>query len=566
MAEEREAIDRFGLEGHLLDGRIEVRELVAEGGFGLVYRGFHREQRTEVALKVLLPPPDMAPAQLDEFVINFAMEARTLERLRHPNIVRVIDAGEAVMPSGHHTGYIALEWIDGVVMEDDLEARRGQGGRSPREVFALMRGVLDALAMVHQQGVAHRDIKPGNLMVLQTPSGPLVRLLDFGIAKAMRSDERAGSGKTRTFSNLQAYSPQYAAPEQLTGARTGPWTDVHAMALILSELLTDEPPLEGNSFPQLLASAMNPRRPTPARRNLNVGAWEPVLRKALSLRPDDRFHNAGEFLAALESTLPQAFKRPMSMPDPDDPALAQTLTGSHPPGPMPSQPPRSNPAPAKPSGAPAWLHAPKRPELGDPPGTRPAASQPPRAEEPPVVLTASLRPGEMPRPSTPLAGVSMPSAPAPPRAPPNASTLPPPRRAELTAPYQALPAEVKQPAPPPAPPSALRGALVLLGGVVVGVAAALGIAFALGVFDRPPAPRAPSARPMIRRAIPVADAAMAARDASLDAPAAPASHADAGVDAVGDAGEDAARPGDDAPATRHHRRHRRHRRHSSEAD
>ncbi|MFO0629145.1 MAG: sporulation protein [Polyangiales bacterium] len=463
MADVQEAQDRFGLEGKVLSDRIEVRYLVAEGGFGLVYRGFHRELGIEVALKVLLPPPELTPAQLDEFVLNFAMEARTLERILHPNIVRVVDTGEAVMPSGHHTGFIALEWIEGVVLEDELEERRGQGGRMPAEVFSLMRGVLDALSMVHREGIAHRDLKPGNIIVSATLNGPLVRLLDFGIAKWMRSDERAGSGRTRTFSNLQAYSPQYASPEQLTGARTGPWTDVHAMGLILSELLTDQPPLEGSNFPQLLASAMNPQRPSPARRRIDVGAWEPVLRKALSIRPDDRFRDAGELLNALEATLPQATKRVMPDIDPDDPALAQTLTSSI----APSAPP------SKPAPGPSWLKAPQRPG---------APSSPPS-----VMLSASMAPGEMPRPSTPLVGVSTPP-PRPPQPsnsgayPVGASTLPPPRMADRTGPIAAAPP------PRPAPRSALRPVAVLVGGIVVGAGLALAVAKPRDFFD-PPAPR-----------------------------------------------------------------------------
>jgi serine/threonine protein kinase len=542
MADAQEAQDRFGLEGKLLSDRIEVRYLVAEGGFGLVYRGYHRELGLEVALKVLLSPPELTAAQLDEFVLNFAMEARTLERILHPNIVRVLDTGEAVMPSGHHTGFIALEWIEGVVLENDLEERRGFGGRTPAEVLSLMRGVLDALSMVHRMGIAHRDLKPGNIIVSASPEGPLVRLLDFGIAKWMRSDERAGSGRTRTFSNLQAYSPQYASPEQLTGARTGPWTDVHAMGLILSELLTDQPPLEGANFPQLLASAMNPQRPSPARRKVDVGAWEPVLRKALSIRPDDRFRDAGELLTALEATLPQAIKRVMPDIDPDDPALAQTITSSL----APSAPP------SKPAAAPAWLKAPQRPG---------APSSPPS-----VMLTASMAPGEMPRPSTPLVGVSAP----PPRAPhpsspgvypPGASTLPPPRLAERTGPIPAI-------APTVAPrQSSFRAAAVLVGGIAVGAGIALAVALGLGVFEAPtPAPRRPIAvippRVLPRPpppAVVTRDAAAdvphdGATDASLDAAT---DLADAGV--VGDVPQGVSAEAQE-PTQEGGRRHRRHHR------
>lgn len=543
MPEERTAEDRFKLEGTVLSDRIEVHHLVAEGGFGLVYRAYHRERQMDVALKVLLPPPELTPAQLDEFVINFAMEARTLERLVHPNIVRVVDTGEAVMPSGHHTGFIALEWIDGVVLEDELEERRGKGGRTPAEVFALMRGVLEALTSVHRQGIAHRDLKPGNIIISSTPQGPLVRLLDFGIAKWMRSDERAGSGRTRTFSNLQAYSPQYASPEQLTGARTGPWTDVHAAALMLSELITDQPPLEGSTFPQLLSSAMNPLRPTPLRRKIDVGAWEPVLRKALSIRPDDRFHDAGEFLAALEVALPGAMKRSLNEIDPDDPALARTLSST----PAPAA------APAKHSSGPpgaSWVRAPQRPGTPQPP-RRPSS-------EPSVQLTASLNPGTSPRPSTPLHASRVPAGP----------TLPPPRNADLTGPLPATHA-------PPAPSSNARSVLVLIGGIALGAAFALGAAAALGLLKppapsmtQPPAPSRPRVpRPRIAPALGHSTDAARVEDATVDAArvedaavdAARVEDATADVTSEADAGEVA------APRSRS-RRHRRHRRHRTDSE
>ncbi|MEZ4392888.1 MAG: protein kinase [Polyangiales bacterium] len=549
MPEERTAEDRFKLEGTVLSDRIEVHYLVAEGGFGLVYRGYHRALQMDVALKVLLPPPELTPAQLDEFVINFAMEARTLERLVHPNIVRVVDTGEAVMPSGHHTGFIALEWIDGVVLEDELEERRGKGGRTPAEVFALMRGVLEALTSVHRQGIAHRDLKPGNIIISSTPEGPLVRLLDFGIAKWMRSDERAGSGRTRTFSNLQAYSPQYASPEQLTGARTGPWTDVHATALMLSELLTDQPPLEGSNFPQLLSSAMNPLRPTPLRRKVDVGAWEPVLRKALSIRPDDRFHDAGDFLAALELALPGAVKRSLNEIDPDDPALARTLSSTPAPAVTPAKSPSGSP------GA-SWVRAPQRPG-----GSQPA---PPRSSEPSVQLTASLNPSPGPRPSTPLLA----------QRPAAEPTLPPPRGADLTAPLPPVPA-------PGAQARGVRPLLVLVGGIVLGAVVALGAAAALGLLTPPaPAPtRSPGvgrprvAPPRIAPELVHAPADAAPADAATaDAATADATPADAAIAdaAPADAATaDAAVEGDTAEVEaprRRGRRHRRHRRHRADPE
>src|SRR5262249_10557055 len=148
--------------------------------------------------------------------------------------------------------------LDGQTLEAFLHARRGQGGLAPAAALALLRPIFDALAFAHEAGVAHRDIKPSNLMLVAGRHGTEAQLMDFGIAKLMGQDERAGRGATRTSATLQAYSTQYAAPEQVGATRTGPWTDVHALALILTEVLTDRPAYEGDDATRILGAALSP--------------------------------------------------------------------------------------------------------------------------------------------------------------------------------------------------------------------------------------------------------------------------------------------------------------------
>ena len=125
-------------------------------------------------------------------------------------------------------------------------------------------------------------------------------MLDFGIAKIMVDDQSPNTGNTRTES-APAFSPAYAAPEQVAFSRTGPWTDVHALGLILAEVMTDEPPFsDPDPEAHLFEQVMSRRRPTPASKGRDVGLFEPVIAKALSLSPRDRWKNAGELLAALE--------------------------------------------------------------------------------------------------------------------------------------------------------------------------------------------------------------------------------------------------------------------------
>src|SRR5262249_54294633 len=123
--------------------------------------------------------------------------------------------------------------------------------------------------------------------------------LDFGIAKIVASQDLPSSGHTRTES-APAFSPAYAAPEQVAFSRTGPWTDVHALGLVLSELLTDEAPFRDDGEAHIFEQVMSPQRPTPAGKGRGVGAFEPVIAKALALPPRDRGKSAGELLAALD--------------------------------------------------------------------------------------------------------------------------------------------------------------------------------------------------------------------------------------------------------------------------
>jgi serine/threonine protein kinase len=290
--------------GIRLDGKYDVHSVVAEGGFGVVYRATHRTLQKPVAIKVLKTPPSLPDSSRKEFIDKFVFEARTIARLEHPGIVRILDFGGGLLPSGGAAPWIVLEWIDGQPLDAVLDSRRGRGGLAPTDALALLRPVFEALAVAHDEGVAHRDLKPANVMLARTRQGIEPKLLDFGIAKEMANDEAFPSGATATRTVLRAFTLAYASPEQLGGTRTGPWTDVHALALLLVEALTDFPPLNGEDNTTLTIDALSPVRPTPAKCGLDVGSWEPVIARALALRPTERFQNAREFLAALDSSLP----------------------------------------------------------------------------------------------------------------------------------------------------------------------------------------------------------------------------------------------------------------------
>ncbi len=350
--------DLFGLVGRQLEGKYAVEAVVARGGFGVVYRAYHVVLQTQHAVKVLRTPPNFPEELRARFLMQFADEARIIAQLEHPAIVRVTDFGVSQMATGEQCPWMVLEWIDGRSLGDELLARRGVGGRSPRECFDLLRPVIDALAAAHEMGIAHRDIKPGNIMlaseVARTRRGqaarPTARVLDFGIAKIMGDgDDGPSSGQTKTASLMPSYSPRYASPEQLSGTRTGPWTDVHALGLVLTEMLTDQAPYEYADKLKLAAQVMSPVRPTPARFGVDVGPWEPVLARAMALTPSERFAHAGEFLEALEAEVPSRSSHLVAQ---TLPLAAPTMTPMH-GGSMPTLPvanlgPRGSSAPPHP--------------------------------------------------------------------------------------------------------------------------------------------------------------------------------------------------------------------------
>jgi serine/threonine-protein kinase len=302
--------DPFALAGTTLERRFAIERVVARGGFGVVYQGRHITLKKPVAIKVLFMPEGMSLREKQVFLESFEQEAQTIAQLEHPAIVRAYDFGIARPPGRRELPWLALEWIEGASLAQIFEAR-GASPTTPDEALAILRPVFQGLAFAHAKRVAHRDVKPANIMIVDDPEAiraglATTRLLDFGIAKVMCPDEDVGSGSTRTMAAFSAFSTPYAAPEQKGGLKTGPWTDVHALGLILTQMLTGRAPYPGDDPVAVELNIMAPTRPTPALHGVDVGPWEPVIAKAVALNAPDRFHDAGSFLAALESAMPGA--------------------------------------------------------------------------------------------------------------------------------------------------------------------------------------------------------------------------------------------------------------------
>ena len=297
--------DVFHLCNTTIDGRYRVDAVVGEGGFGIVYRGFHLRFNHPVAIKCLKVPPHFTPEAHQLFFHRFREEGAMLSKLStHPSIIRVFDFGVTPSPAGFDVPFLVLEWLQGKGFDEWLVERAGAPLREP-EVLMVLRSAVDALAVAHSEGIAHRDIKPANLMLVASKRGQLAKVLDFGVAKAMQEGESATQRVTRTSSGFNAFSPQFGAPEQFWAKKfgpTGPWTDVHALGLIMVQLTTGRPAYDGSEPGDFFAAATGDQRPTPRTRGATVSdAFEALCARALASMPAHRFQDARELLEAMDA-------------------------------------------------------------------------------------------------------------------------------------------------------------------------------------------------------------------------------------------------------------------------
>jgi serine/threonine-protein kinase len=296
--------DPFGLAGTTLDGQYRADKVVGEGGYGVVYKGWHASLEQPIAIKALKVMSADDRAVQDALFAKFKDEAKLLYTLSQASlhIVRSMDFGAVTTATGAWAPYMVLEWLEGRSLAEDLAQRRKQGmrGRSLEEALALLEPAAEGLGVAHHRRVAHRDIKPANFFLLDSGEGPRVKVLDFGIAKIIRDGEGPG-----TRSPFASFTWLYAAPEQLDPriGQTGLATDVYSFALLLSELLTDRVPTEGRDVVSLLKAAIDPTvRPTPRQRGANVpDGIEVACRRALAVDPKVRFATIPELWAALSA-------------------------------------------------------------------------------------------------------------------------------------------------------------------------------------------------------------------------------------------------------------------------
>ncbi len=302
--------DAFGLVGQVIDAQLRVDEAVGEGGFSVVYRGHHLGLDEPVAIKCLKLSSAIDSSLVDSFIRRFRDESRICYRLSrgHLDIVRSITSGTTRARSGALLPYMALEWLEGRSLADELRERRTKkmSGRPLEEVVAFLEPAASAIAYAHAEGVVHRDLKPGNLFVCTTKEGLRLKVLDFGLAKILH-DDVLDAVPLKTGRDLLLFSPSYGAPEQLDprlGA-IGPWTDVYALAVVMLEVMRDKKVRSIDAVGNAVVQALDPKdRPTPRRYGVLVGEQvEAVMARAVSLQPLHRQKDVGVFWRELEEAM-----------------------------------------------------------------------------------------------------------------------------------------------------------------------------------------------------------------------------------------------------------------------
>jgi serine/threonine-protein kinase len=274
--------------GGTLSGRYELGDRLGSGGMSNVYRATDLTLERTVAVKVLAEHL----SDDDRFVARFRREALAVAKLIHPNIVQVYDTG---IDDGRH--YIVMEYVEGRSGAQILQSQGPVGPEITAEIGAQACAGLD---YAHRRGIIHRDVKPGNLMIVGGPVGGgemTVKLTDFGIARAAEQTRITQVGSV-------VGTAAYLAPEQVRGEEATPATDVYALGVVLYQFLTGRLPYEGSTLAELAVRQENERPLPPSTYNAEVPeTLGTAVLTALEGDPARRYASADELAAGIQRGL-----------------------------------------------------------------------------------------------------------------------------------------------------------------------------------------------------------------------------------------------------------------------
>jgi serine/threonine-protein kinase len=275
--------------------KVEIQKLIGRGGMAEVYLGRHTTLDRLVAVKVL-------QSHLSEdanLLSRFKSEAQAVAAMRHPNIVQVFDFDVV-----DDRPFIVMEMLEGLSLKEYLAGLHDNNLRlSPRTISHLIASLASALEYAHARGIVHRDIKPANIMLRRetgpiNPAAPLPMdaqpvLTDFGVARIANATAHTASGTI-------IGTPAYMSPEQVRGAVIDSRSDIYSLGIVLYEMLTGQVPFSAETQASVLLQQINdPPPPLPG----DYAELQPVIDRALSKEPNQRFQKASDLAAVLAATL-----------------------------------------------------------------------------------------------------------------------------------------------------------------------------------------------------------------------------------------------------------------------
>ncbi len=275
--------------GQILDGKYRILRVIGEGGMGAVYEGENIRIGRRVAIKVLHAQSADAP----ELRRRFEREAHVAAKIGSSNICDVLDLGD--LPDNQ--SYLVMEYLEGEGLDVVLARRKTL---SARELVPIACQLLDGLAAMHAANVIHRDLKPANVFITKVAGGREgVKILDFGISKFKIASEAVGQN-TETGALLG--TPLYMSPEQARGLPVDFRSDLYSAGVIFYRVLAGKLPFEAGNLAQLLfAIALEAPPPLAPLVQEPDASFAPIVMRAMSRSPDDRFATAQAFREAIEA-------------------------------------------------------------------------------------------------------------------------------------------------------------------------------------------------------------------------------------------------------------------------
>jgi tRNA A-37 threonylcarbamoyl transferase component Bud32 len=292
-------------------GKYRIVEQIGRGGMAEVYKAYHPGLNRYVAVKLM----HTFLADEEGFVGRFRLEAQSVARLRHPNIVHMYD-----FDAEGDVTYMVMEFLEGPSLKNRLAELERQGQwLTLEEAARIIRDVGEALAYAHRQGMVHRDVKPANVML--TEDGGAI-LTDFGIVKMLTA-----SGATQlTASGAMIGTPAYMAPEQSMGAAGDERADIYSLGIVLYQLATGRLPYDADTPMAVVLKHLNAPLPIPSTLNPNLPEGiERIILKALAKDPADRYQSVREMLDHLDQAMRGGVVPEV---DPSIAVASQPLTGA----------------------------------------------------------------------------------------------------------------------------------------------------------------------------------------------------------------------------------------------